>query len=266
MARVFRAYNVSIDAHFYTSNRAEYDLAVAAGYRAEANDVTTFSILTDGTAAGSTPLYRLYNLLSGQHYYTIDLGEARSLEAIVPPPASGPDTRPIGWRYEGIVGYMFESPVPGSSEVYRLYNSVTGRHLFTISAAERDAALAIVDSGTQQRPWSLHRLLGYAYLVRSSQSATSSTASVPTLAATATAESLSIPFGSRSASDDIARLIATPARPVAAVGAPETSLNAASSEPVSTFQMGESAPSANLDWSDDFFTDPHLVASSISGL
>jgi hypothetical protein len=58
---------------------------------------------------------------------------------------------------------MFGSQAPGTIEVFRLYNSFSGGHLFTINAAERDFALSIVDAGTGIQPWSQNNSLGFAY-------------------------------------------------------------------------------------------------------
>lgn len=164
VVRAYRAYNVGIGAHFFTTNRDEFNLSVAAGYRDEATGNPGFAILMTSEASNSGGLHRLYNLATGRHYYTMNQAEANDLVTLKPPPVTGPDTRTNGWRYEGIVGYMFNTQAPGTVEVYRLYNSFSGGHLFTVSAAERDAALSIVDLATATHPWSRNDSLGFAYL------------------------------------------------------------------------------------------------------
>jgi hypothetical protein len=143
----------------------------------------------------------------------MSLGEARELEAVFPPPTSGPDTRRNGWRFEGIVGYMFETPVPGSIEIFRLYNSFNGGHLFTISAAERDFALSIVDQKTQIKPWSQHKSLGFAFFSDSTRGAgaprSSTATSAPAVAAPAVAESPTTTTTTGTPQTHVASLIAT---------------------------------------------------------
>lgn len=69
----------------------------------------------------STPMHRLYNPNSGEHFYTASAYEKDDLAR-------------IGWRYEGIGWY---APKTGSN-VYRLYNPNAGDHHYTTSASERD--------------------------------------------------------------------------------------------------------------------------------
>lgn len=66
-------------------------------------------------------MYRLYNPWSGEHLYTADLAEAKSIAE-------------IGWRWEG-VGWV--APSEGDP-VYRLYNPYSGDHHFTMDRSEYD--------------------------------------------------------------------------------------------------------------------------------
>ena len=69
-----------------------------------------------------TTLYRLYNLNSGEYFYTANSSERDHLYN-------------LGWKYEGIGWYAPES---SSVPVYRLYNSNAGDHHYTMKTAERD--------------------------------------------------------------------------------------------------------------------------------
>lgn len=73
------------------------------------------------SAAADSPMYRLYNPNSGEHFYTASSYERDSLGS-------------VGWRKEG-VGWL--APYTGSP-VYRLYNPNSGDHHYTLSAGERD--------------------------------------------------------------------------------------------------------------------------------
>jgi hypothetical protein len=169
--RMYRAYNPNADSHFFTTSRAQFDNAVRNGYRDESTGNSGFDVfetaLTDvrGTAI---PIYRVYNLQRGTHYYTLNLNEKNFLVNIVPPPASGPDTRTIGWRDEGIEGYMYAAPVgsaapSGTTLVHRLYNNNSGVHFFTQDVNTRNAILAAFPG-----VWVEHDPVGYAFAVNAS--------------------------------------------------------------------------------------------------
>jgi hypothetical protein len=91
------------------------------------------------------------------------------LVSMVPPPASGPDTRTTGWRDEGIEGYMYATPQPGATAVFRLYNTDSGVHLYTHNSTVREAVLAITEPGTGRRPWERHSDFGYAIALSASE-------------------------------------------------------------------------------------------------
>ena len=167
--RMYRAYNPNADYHFFTTSQSEFDNAVAHGYRDETTGKAGFLVLPDAVA-GATPIYRLYNLLTGRHYYTYSSAERDSLVAIVPAPASGPDTRKVGWRYEKDEGFIYTSPSTGTVEIFRLYNVNTGVHLYTENAAYKDAILNQF-SGI----WLQHSSFGFAL----ASSASSAVATAP---------------------------------------------------------------------------------------
>lgn len=67
-------------------------------------------------------MYRLFNPLNGEHFYTANTGERDHLAK-------------IGWNYEG-VGWV--APVYSNTPVYRLFNRFSGDHHYTTNAGERD--------------------------------------------------------------------------------------------------------------------------------
>lgn len=73
-----------------------------------------------------TPLHRLYNPNSGEHFYTLDQGEKTSLIK-------------AGWHDEGALG---KTAVTGE-KVYRLYNPNAGDHHYTESVVERDYLISV---------------------------------------------------------------------------------------------------------------------------
>jgi hypothetical protein len=179
----YRAYNPSSDYHFFTTSLAEFRNAVQFGYRDETAGNSGFSVLKN-TVPGVTPLFRLYNLHTGRHYYTTNPAERDALVALIPPPV-GPDTRTSGWRSETVEGYLFTDATPLAVPIFRLYNQATGTHLYTESPAIRDAILS-----RHPGVWVEHAPLGFAYpsddsgqdTPRASQPATLAVASPPSTA------------------------------------------------------------------------------------
>lgn len=163
--RMYRAYNPNADYHFFTTSLEEFDNAVAHGYRDETTGRAGFKVLeTEGN--GSTAIFRLYNLQTGRHYYTASAAERDYLVSIVPPPASGPDTRTSGWRYEKVEGFIYTDEAPGTTEIFRLYNNNSGVHLYTEDANYKDAVLEMFPG-----IWEQHTSFGFAYPVPASTTA-----------------------------------------------------------------------------------------------
>ena len=72
------------------------------------------------------PLYRLYNPNSGEHFFTLNVGEKTHLVK-------------LGWHDEKVA---WNVPTKGD-EVYRLYNPNAGDHHYTVSAFERDSLVKL---------------------------------------------------------------------------------------------------------------------------
>lgn len=70
----------------------------------------------------TTPMYRLYNPNSGEHFYTGSIEEKDNLVT-------------AGWQYEGIA---WNAPVSEGDPVYRVYNPNSGDHHYTMSMEEVD--------------------------------------------------------------------------------------------------------------------------------
>lgn len=157
VVQVYRAFNPNANFHFFTTNKGQFDNAVAAGYRDEAGGRPAFSVQSEQTPT-ATPLFRLYNLERGFHYYTINKAEADMLAALVPAPTSGPDNRTTGWRFEGIEGYMYSGSTDQTTTLYRLYNNDSGTHLFTEDEAQKNAILTAFPG-----IWVEHSPVGFAF-------------------------------------------------------------------------------------------------------
>ena len=154
--QMYRAYNPNANFHFFTTSEPQFDNAVKVGYQDEATASPAFSIYSTQTGS-STPLFRLYNLQKGFHYYTISAQERDQLVALTPQQGQ-PGFGTVGWRYEGIEGYMFGDKPAGTTEIFRLYNKDSGVHLFTQDAGIKNAILAQFPDSWQQ-----HSSVGYAF-------------------------------------------------------------------------------------------------------
>jgi len=110
--------------HFSFYRRATY--IICASYSA----LTFFS--ASNAFAASTPIYRLYNRVTGEHFLTASLAEAV---------ANGcPDP---GYVMESADYFMTDNTdAPGATTVSRMFNPVTGDRFYSLSANEITSAIA----------------------------------------------------------------------------------------------------------------------------
>ncbi len=87
----------------------------------------TYREIPPASSADVTPMYRLYNPNSGEHFYTGSVQERDVLKA-------------AGWHYEGIA---WNAPTKHGAPVYRLYNPNNGDHHYTMSVEERDMLVGV---------------------------------------------------------------------------------------------------------------------------
>ena len=127
---LYRAFSPGVTDHFYTADKAEMDRATSSlGYPAEG--ITGYIFPTQVTQ--TVPLYRSYSVRNTDHFYTVDKAESDRAVAN------------LGYSYEGITGYVFppsDPPCPGAAPLYRTYNPTIFNHFYTMSAPERDNAVA----------------------------------------------------------------------------------------------------------------------------
>ncbi|MCB2188665.1 MAG: hypothetical protein KQJ78_19780 [Deltaproteobacteria bacterium] len=145
---MYRAYNPTVLGHFFTTRHSEFANAVANGYTDESttHPAQLFLVLQDPLPGLTRVLHRLYNPNSGRHHYTYNDGERNNLVA-------------AGWNFERDEGYIFtsqEAAPQGSVEVFNLYNTVVGSHLYTISASEAAYVVANIPN------WQQHTSMGWA--------------------------------------------------------------------------------------------------------
>lgn len=174
-ASVFRLYAETTGDHFYTTSSAGREHALANGYTDESSAAGAYKV-SPTEVSESSVLFRLLNPITnvngGGHYYTMNSAEKDILVG-------------LGWVQESNEGFMFQTQVTTTVEVFRLYNTVTGKHLFTSSTAERDATEALAD-------WVLHSKLGFAFTPGTSSSSSPAVAA-PAIATAELPEGFFIP-------------------------------------------------------------------------
>jgi Repeat of unknown function (DUF5648) len=78
----------------------------------------------------AVPLYRLYNPVQTDHFYTTNVTEM------------GNAISHLGYDAQGIAGYIYPDQVSGTVPFYRLYNPRQIDHFYTANAAERENAIS----------------------------------------------------------------------------------------------------------------------------
>ncbi|MCB2189441.1 MAG: hypothetical protein KQJ78_23730 [Deltaproteobacteria bacterium] len=145
---MYRAYDPYAGGHFFTLRSGEFVNAVAAGFLDETTGYTgRLYYMSDRTVPGALELLRLYDPWGGQHYLTTNQQERNILIS-------------LGWLAEHPEGWLFRSAAlapPDTVEVYALYNSNTGGHLFTSNPAEVALVLTTLPG------WGQHQSRGWAY-------------------------------------------------------------------------------------------------------
>ncbi|MRR11478.1 hypothetical protein EG835_03150 [bacterium] len=79
-----------------------------------------------GACTNPTTVYRLYNKVTGEHFYTSNIDEKHALLKQIP----------TDWVYEG-VGYEFDGDL-AVDPLYRFYNLKNGTHFYTASTEEME--------------------------------------------------------------------------------------------------------------------------------
>lgn len=126
---VFRFYNPSVGAHFYTSSEAERDMVLLRWSSTYSYEGVAYWV---SKTVNTSPLYRFYNKVTGSHFYTASAQERdRVLEQW-----SGT------FSYDGETYRVQSQPAVDTPTVYRFYNIQNGSHFYTASEQERDTVIA----------------------------------------------------------------------------------------------------------------------------
>lgn len=140
---VYRFFNRSSAAHFYTASVAERDRVIAT---LPAMSYEGLAFQASSSADGSlSPVYRFFNAQTGVHFYTISASERDHIVATLPQ-----------FSYEGVAYHASTVAGTGLRPLYRFYVASRGFHFFTTSSAEAGQVIATLPQ---------YRYEGIAYYV-----------------------------------------------------------------------------------------------------
>lgn len=111
---VYRWYQSTSYDHFFCLD-PKGEIAPQVGYASEGIGFYTLQ----NQELGAVPLYRLWNS-NGGHFYTSNQAEHNYVVT-------------QGWNDEGIIGYVFTGPVPGTVAIERYYNPQFNKHFYTVN-------------------------------------------------------------------------------------------------------------------------------------
>ncbi|WP_051237593.1 trypsin-like peptidase domain-containing protein [Ottowia thiooxydans] len=122
---VFRFFNPSTGAHFYTNSVLERDFVMAT-YPVFIYEGPRFKAFSQ-TGPSLAPVYRFFNVQTGAHFYSISPGERDFVLTTYPQ-----------FKYEGPAWYAQPQAGNNAEEVYRFFHLKNGVHFYTASKAESD--------------------------------------------------------------------------------------------------------------------------------
>ncbi|HEY9096400.1 MAG TPA: hypothetical protein VIN35_11690, partial [Hydrogenophaga sp.] len=124
---VYRFYNSSTGAHFYTSSATERDAVMATGSSSYRYEGAAFRV-AGSSSPGLSPVHRFFNTVTGVHFYTISEAERANVVATLPQ-----------YKYEGVAYYASLVSGAGLVPMYRFFVAGRGFHFYTASAAEKNS-------------------------------------------------------------------------------------------------------------------------------
>ena len=120
---VFRFYNTTSGAHFYTASVTERD-EIRAQPSAFVYEGPAFQASSQG-GVNLSPVYRFFNTSTGVHFYTISESEKNHIQQNLPQ-----------FHLEGVAYYASQAAASGFRPLYRAYVSNKGFHFYSVNAGE----------------------------------------------------------------------------------------------------------------------------------
>jgi Fe2+ or Zn2+ uptake regulation protein len=153
VAVVHRYYHPKRNDHLYTIDAAEIGVTKpgqvgVSGYTYESSSFSLFA----QPHHGLLPVYRYYHTGFADHFYTTNIGEIGVVKA--------GQTGNIGYKCEGIIGYISPHEFPGSVPIYRYFHDSNHDHFYTTNAGE----IGTTTLGQKGKfGYVFEGILGYAY-------------------------------------------------------------------------------------------------------
>ena len=166
LSPIYRFYNRTSGDHFYTASASEKDILVNNpqwGYAAEGIAFYAYA----SQSSGASPVYRLYNSETGDHFYTSSETEKNNIS--VSPiyrfynttngdhfftSAKSERDQLINssspYAYEGTAFYAYNEQVSNTFPVYRFYSSKKGAHFYTANTEEKNILAASTSGYTYE--------------------------------------------------------------------------------------------------------------------
>ncbi len=127
---VYRFYNSSTGAHFFTSSTAERDAVISKLSPPFSHEGVAFSVAS-AFSPGLSPVHRFYNTQTGVHFYTISESERATVAASLPQ-----------FLYEGVAYHASQVAGQGLIPFYRFYVPSRGFHFYTANESEKASIIA----------------------------------------------------------------------------------------------------------------------------
>jgi lysyl endopeptidase len=126
---VYRFYNATTGAHFFTASAEERNSIVTTLPLFAYEGVAFYVYGSSGS--GLSPVYRFFNTQGGTHFYTISATERDSVQANLP-----------AYSFEGTGWYAQTANDGSATPIYRFYRQSSKTHFYTVSSTERDSLIA----------------------------------------------------------------------------------------------------------------------------
>ncbi|AOW11977.1 hypothetical protein LPB72_02685 [Hydrogenophaga crassostreae] len=127
---VYRFFNGSTGAHFFTTSTTERDNVVNTLSPPFSLEGEAFSVAS-AFSPGLSQVHRFYNTHSGVHFYTISESERANVVATLP-----------HFSYEGVAYHASQVAGAGLIPFYRFYVPSKGFHFYTAKESEKDSIIA----------------------------------------------------------------------------------------------------------------------------
>ncbi len=124
-SEVYRFFNSSLGAHFYTADKNERDY-IANNLNDYSYEGVSYATADHLTGNSSESVYRFFNSTTGVHLYTTNENERDSIIDNL-----------SNFTYEGPKFYAYEQPIEGTTAVHRFYEPNIGVHFYTPNEAEK---------------------------------------------------------------------------------------------------------------------------------